>query len=159
MYLSQALTKVRNLKSKLSRVNKIIDKIAIQYEDATPDYVFTEELKERLKLIEELRVLKTQIALTNARTEVVFNKEQMTLAELILINADTRSELAFVTSLLDLTTEEQNSWKGSRSKDDVRKVFAEGYSKTDLRKTLEELELKKERIESLIQEVNAGTKL
>jgi len=42
MFLSQALTKVKNLKSKLARVDKVIDECTVHYEDAKPEYIYAD---------------------------------------------------------------------------------------------------------------------
>jgi ribulose 1,5-bisphosphate synthetase/thiazole synthase len=160
MYLNQALTKIRNLKSKLSRTEKVINGVVVQYEDAEPEYSYVEEVASRSKLVDEVRDLRAKVLRTNAVTRVVWNKQDITLAELILVNADLRSEMAFVTGLLEKTTVEESGWRSStRTKDDIKKVFAEGYSKAELRAKLELLEQTKESMDGLMQEVNASTKL
>jgi hypothetical protein len=160
MYLSQALTKVRNLKSKLSRVDKIIDQITVQYEDAKPEYEYSKEIATRNKLVEEIRKVKADIQRTNATTRVVWLKEDISLTELILINADLRSDMAFVQKLLDTPLEEERRWgASSRSKDDIKKVYAAGYSKMELREQLDTLEKLKESMDGLMAQINNSTVL
>lgn len=160
MNLSQALTKVRNLKSKLSRTEKLILAGAVHYEDRNPECFYLDELDVRAKLIKELRSLRTRIQKTNVQTKVVWGKEEVTLAELILINADIRSHMAFLNSQLELSTEEDAGWRSKpRTKDDVVKVFADGFSKEELREELSVYEVLKENMDSLMASVNNSTEL
>jgi len=160
MYLSQALTKIKNLKSKLARVDLAIAGCATHYEDSEPEYNYAEECKTRAKLLDEVRDLKTRVLLTNAQTSVVWQKDTMTLAQLILVNADLRSEMAWVTKQLAVALEEDSGWRSkTRSKDDIKKVYAEGYSKNKLRAELEFLEANKEQIDGLMASVNNSTTL
>lgn len=160
MYLGQALTRMRNIKSKLSRADKTIKACAMHYSDVTPDYAYLEEVSMRQELLQELLELKSRVGNTNNNTSVAYRNDVISLAKLILINADLRSEMAFVSSLLELSTEETSSWKTStRTKDDIVKIFAKGYDKHELRSRLDSLELEKESVEGLIQATNAITEL
>jgi hypothetical protein len=160
MFLSQALTKIRNLKSKVARVDLAITGCVTHYEDSEPEYSYAEECKTRSTLLDEIRDLKTRVLLTNAVTDVVWQKDTMTLANLILVNADLRSEMAFVTKQLAIALEDSEGWRSkTRSKDDIKKVYAEGYSKNKLRAELEFLESSKEQMDGLMASVNNSTAL
>ena len=160
MFISQALTKVKNLKSKLARADKIIEGCAVHYEDVAPEYSYGLEMVSRIKLINEITDIKTQIQLTNTVTLVVWLGQTITLAKLILVNADLRSELAFIQKQLDIQLEASDGWRQTtRSKDDIKKVYADGYDKNSLRNELENLENLKEKIDGLMNSVNASTTL
>jgi len=160
MFLSQALTRIKNIKSKLARVDLAITACATHYEDSNPEYNYAAECKTRSTLLDEVRELKTRVLLTNAQTNVVWQKDTMTLAQLILINADLRSEMAWVTKQLAVGLEDDSGWRSkTRSKDDIRKVYADGYNKNLLRVQLELLETNKEQIDGLMASVNNSTTL
>lgn len=162
MKLNQALTRLRNLRSKVSRVETCIEECAVHYEDEVPPYVYSEELVKRNNLLSDIRDLKSRIQVTNATTTVNFGGAEKTLAELILINADIRSEMAFLSKQLQHSTEASDIWSrrsGGRSKESVKKVYAEGFDKVKFQKMLNDLESKKENLEEVLGQANASTDL
>ncbi len=157
--ISEALNKLKNLKSRIARVEKYIDQSVLFYEDERPEYDYNTELQVRFELINSVRELKAQIQRTNAVTMVDHKGASLSLAELILVNADLRSELAFQQKQLDLSTSDEGRYYGKRTRDDIKKKFAEGYNKNKLRETISQLETSKEEVESLINSTNLKTKL
>jgi len=84
----------------------------------------------------------------------------MTLARLILTNANIRSELAFLQKQLDVKLEADAGWRQTtRSKDDIKKVYAEGFNKSALSETIDKCETLKEKIDGLMNSTNASTAL
>ncbi len=158
MKISEALTKLRNLKSQVARIEKYIDDSIIVYEDTTPEYEYMAELSNREALINSITALKTRIQITNATTKVNYGGTEMTLSELILINADLRSELAFQQKLLKQSLNEVDRWS-KRTKEDVKRVFAPGYNKAAIRKLVANLEAEKEKVEGVLNAMNQATDL
>jgi hypothetical protein len=156
MKLNEALTILKNMKSKLKRTDSYIQAAAVHSEDSAPEYVYEEEVKEHYRLTNDIINLKTWIAKTNVNTTIKNGDQSLSLNELILNNATFRSELAFWTAMLDHTTEEKYA---SRTKDTVKKVYAAGYSKADIRNRINNLEASKEFVEKLIAKANAETEL
>jgi len=162
MKLNQALTKLRNLKSKISRIEICIDESAVFYEDETPDYSYEDELVKRNALVTEIRDLKTSIQKTNASTTVIFNGESKTITELILINADLRSEMAFINRQLQHSTDGNDFYSrrgGPRTKETVKKVLANGCDKSSFQNVLNSLESTKENLEEVLGNANSSTDL
>lgn len=156
MKLNQALTVLKNLKSKLKRTDVYLKASAVFAEDTPPEYIYQDELKEHYRLINEIISLKNSICHTNVNTFIESQGRKISLQELILNNATFRSELAFWTEMLEVTTEERYS---SRTRETVKKVYAPGYSKADIKARINNLEASKEFIESLIAKANAETDL
>jgi hypothetical protein len=160
MMLSEALTKLKNLKSKAARTEKYIEEAAVYYEDQKPDYDYLAESARRGEINLEIIDLKSKIQETNARTYLDFKGERISVARLILINANLRSEMAFVTKqMAHSTSSAETSWGKGRSKDDVKKVLAVGCDKTLFRARLDELEREKEEVERVMADVNSSTKI
>lgn len=155
MKLSQALTRLKNTKSRLARVTGYVKESATYYEDQPPEYSYREELENRADLQREVEELKEKIQRTNLLTKLPGGE---TLAGLILKNSTLRSDLAFWTELLELKLVYRAGF-ADRTRDTVKKVFADGYSKTEIRKTIDALEGEKERLEAVIGRVNAETDL
>jgi len=155
MKLVEALTKLKNLKSKASRLDKKIVECMILFEDESTEYSYKGLLEERSSLQLEITNLKANIQLTNATTIVDFSpSEKKTLMFLILLNAQIRTELAFIHTQLNFTINEY-----TRSRDTIKRVFHPEYSKVDLESKLEELESSKEKLELLISKANGSTDL
>lgn len=160
MYINEALTRLKNLKSKIARVEGYIENSAVYYEDVKPDHVYKEELFNRAQLNSDILKLKTAIQITNANTKVKYKNEWITLAELILRNAQLRSELSFVAKQMKHTTaSERSSIFDKRTKDDVKKLLAEGVDKQMFKAAIDELEHAKEDIEAVMAHANASTTL
>ena len=159
MYLSEALTKLKNLKSKAKRVESYIEGSAVYYEDQPPEYVYLDELKSRRAIQLDILQLKVSIQRTNTNTWVEFLGKTITLTELILLNTECRTELAF---LAKQTARELNSERygsSGRTKDEIKKVFAPGCDKAAIKKAIDSLEQSKENIEALMASTNASTPL
>jgi len=159
MILGQALTQLKNLKSKAARTEVYINASAVYYEDATPDYDYEQELINRANLNEEILKLKTRIQLTNAKTMVTHKGQSITLAELILRNAALRTEMAFVARQMSHTADEESRWGGGRKKDELKKVLAKGCDKQVFKKRIDELEREKEELEACLAWANSSTTL
>lgn len=158
MYLSEALTKLKNLKSKAARVEGYINACAVHYEDDKPEHNYLDECKVREELNAQILELKTRIQLTNAQTSVSYRGDRMTLSQLILTNAALRAEMAFVAKQMGHTATSENIYS-SRSKDDIKKVLAEGCSKPFFKAQLDALEAEKEELERVMAAANASTTL
>ena len=159
MFINEALTKLKNLKSKATRTEQYIDECAVHYEDATPEYNYQDELVNRTSINLEILNLKTRIQITNTLTKVMYNNVEITLAELILLNSQLRIEMAFVTKQMAHSISETSRYSLSRTKDDIKKVFAAGCSKVEFKKQLDQLEKNKEEIERVMALANSSTKL
>lgn len=159
MFLNEALTKLKNLKSKAARTEKYINESAIHYEDQTPEYDYETEMLSRLGLQEEIVVLKTAIQRTNALTLVRFNGQDMSLAELILRNSQLRVELAFLAKQMEHSTTETGHFVRGRTKEDIKKVFAKGCDKAHFKKEVDRVEKLKEELEAVMAGTNASTPL
>lgn len=157
MFLNEALTKLKNLKSKATRIESYINNSAVHYEDQTPEFIYADELKNREAVQREIVELKSRIQKTNALTDVTYKGKTISLTELILTNASIRAEMAFLA--------QQSRWDANgnrysgRTKDDVKQVLATGCDKVAFRKSLETLEKEKEELESVMANANASTKL
>ena len=158
MKLNSALTKLKNLKSQVARVDGYITTSLTYYEGDEPEYNYVEEVENRRKLLGEIRALKTKIMQTNAVTKLNIkdNAPPVSINELMLLNAELRSELAHWTALLAVSLE---SPYGGRNKDTVKKRYAEGYSKAEIKTKLVHLEKSKEQVEGLLAQANADTDL
>lgn len=159
MYLGQALTKLKNLKSKASRTAKYIDESAVHYEDQIPEYDYESEVIALRNLNESILKLKTAIQLTNATTKVSFRGSELSLAELILRNAQLRTDLAFAAEQMKHSISETGRYMSSRTKDEIKKVFAKGCDKTMFKAEIDRLEREKEELEAVLAEANASTPL
>lgn len=159
MLLGQALTQLKNLKSKAARTEAYINASAVFYEDSTPDYDYSAEMANRAALNDEILKLKTRIQITNANTNVTIKGVTITLAELILRNAALRAEMAFVARQMAHTADEESRWSGGRKKDELKKVLAKGCDKQSFKKLLDEMEKDKEDIEAVLAGANATTTL
>jgi hypothetical protein len=157
MYLNEALTKLKNLKSKAARIDTYINASAVFYEDTTPEYVYADELVNRATLLKDILDLKTRIQTTNVMTLTYYKGNQHTLAELILINASLRAEMGFYTNQGNHSTA-ADRWN-KRTKDDIKQVLAPGCDKVAFRKKIESLELDKEELEGILAKANASTQL
>ena len=158
MYLAEALVKLRNLKSKAARIDRVIDASAVFYEDQKADYDYATELVERQRLAREILTLKVQIQLTNATTVVTYGNRLQSLAALILENAHLRTEMAF----LDRQMQHNPApieWVHARTRDDVRRVLAPGCDKVKFRAEVDRLEQEKEELERVLAHANATTLL
>ena len=160
MKLSEALTKLKNLKSQLSRVEGYVNSSVIHFVDEQPEYSYAEESKVRSQLVNAILDLKTQIQVTNTNTKADFQGSSVTLAHLILLNSQLRSEMAFLSKLLGNKVEYEGGYlSGGRTKETIKKVFAEGFDKKHIRKSIETLEKAKEELESLLAHLNLKTDL
>lgn len=159
MKLVTALTKLKNIKSQIARVDGYIDESTIHYENDIPPHDFLTETNTRHKLISEARALKVLIMQTNASTVVPFNDNKpVSLNDLILLNAEIRSELAHWTKLLALKCEEENRFTG-RTTETIKKIFATGYNKSEIKVKLNQLEKTKEQVEAVLLQANMETDL
>lgn len=158
MKLATALTKLKNLKSKVARAEAYINACVVQYEDKPSEYNYQEEVQTRTNLENEIMQLKTNIQLTNATTTATFNGANVSLAGLILLNARLRTELSFWNKMLKHTTE-TGSLYSERTKDHITKVYAEGFDKKVVRQTIDTLEKQKEMLESVLANANLTTDL
>lgn len=160
MYLSEALTKLKNLKSKAKRVESYIEGSAVYYEDQPPEYVYLEEIKSRAKIQEEILTLKVNIQRTNTNTWVKFGGKTITLTELILLNTECRTELAFLAKqTVHALNSDSRYGASNRTKDEIKKVFAPGCDKSTFKKAIDSLEQSKEGIEAIMASTNASTPL
>lgn len=160
MKISEALNKLKNLKSEAKKVDEYITESLVHFEDETPDYNYESELSRRTELQDQIDDLKTRVQITNATTVVETGGRPHTLAELILKNASLRADLAFYTKLLETKIEYGHRYMAEqRTKDTVRKVYAEGYSKESIREYIQELQGRKETVDSLIAQTNLTTEL
>lgn len=160
MKLTTALTKLKNLKSQLSRVDGYVTESVVLYEGDEPEHNFAKESENRRVLINDIRSLKVRIMQTNAVTKVIFvdGAPPVSLNDLILLNAELRSELAHWTKLLGVKAEEDHRFT-ARTKDTVKKIYAPGYSKTEIKAKLNQLEKSKEQVESTLLQANTETDL
>ena len=157
MYLSEALTKLKNLKSKAKRIDVYISASVVYYEDAEPEYVFLEECANRDEIQAEILNLKSKIIKTNANTLVNYNNQSISLTKVILLNAQARIQLAFLSGLQAL--EKSGHSYVSRTREEIKKVYAVGYDKTNIKISIDAVEQKKEVLESIMANANANTPL
>jgi len=156
MKLSAALSKLKSLKSQLARVDNYVASSVVLYEGDTPEHVYMEEVENRRKLVNDIRALKGRIMATNVSTIVPVGDKTSNIADLILLNAELRSELAHWTKLLGIKLDAEYT---SRSKDDLKKVFAAGYDKKEIKAKISQLEKAKEQIDGLVAQANMETTL
>lgn len=157
MKISVALNRLKTLKSKISQTETYIGSCVTMYEDESPEFEYLNELKVRQGLVDEILKLKTSIQVTNSQTKVNFNGKRMTMTEVILLNAQVRSEMKFVMDQIAQNLDVSRF--DARSKDDIKKVYAGGYDKATWRKRLAELESTKEELDILMANTNARTDL
>lgn len=155
MYLNEALTKLKNLKSKAARINGYINSSAVFHEDETPEFIYADEVNNYENAIQEILELKSKIQATNVLTYITYKNQSIRLSHLILINAQLRAKMGFLATQSNHTTDAGRY--GSRTKEDVKKVLAKGCDKTAFRKELEQLELDKEELEGVLASANAST--
>jgi len=158
MFLNEALNKLKNLKSKVTRVEKYINECAVHDEDTAPQYNYEGEMVTRLHLQEEIVKLKTAIQRTNAATMATIDGQSMSLTELVLRNGRLRTELAFLKTQMEHTTSVA-SYRSNRSKDDIRKVFSKGCDKAYFKKEVDRIEQEKEQLEAAMAAANSSTPL
>lgn len=158
MKLSGALAKLKSLKSQLARVDGYVNSSVVFYEGDEPEHVYLDEVENRRKLVNDIRNLKVRIMNTNAATKVQLDTGMTTLTDLILLNAELRSELAHWTKLLGLKADTESHFT-ARTKDTVKKVYAEGYNKKEIKACISRLEKSKEQVDSLVGQVNQETDL
>lgn len=158
MKLTAALSKLKNLKSQLARVDGYVNSSIVFYEGDEPEHIYLEEVANRAKLVLETRKLKGQIMTTNVSTLVELDDKKVNIADLILLNAEARSELAHWTKLLGMKTDDSGIYS-SRTKDTIKKVFAEGYDKKEIKARILQLEKVKEQVDGLIAQANMETNL
>lgn len=152
MKLSAALTKLKNLKSQLARVEKYIDASLTHDEDEEPSHNYTEQATLRSELVQQILQLKASIMQTNARTIVKHEDKMVSVNWLILKNAELRSELAYWTAKADTKPEEHRF--SARTKDTIRKVLNKEFDVQAARAKIEELEQAKERLEATLAQAN-----
>lgn len=159
MKLTTALSKLKSLKSQLARVDSYVLDSVTSYEGSEPEHNFSEEVQNRRKLVDEARHLKARIMQTNAVTKVIWGDQKVPVSinELILLNAELRSELAHWTRLLGKNT--SLSEFHTLTKDTVKKVYAEGYNKKEIKARLVQLEKSKEQVEAVLAQANMETDL
>lgn len=157
MKLTTALTKLKNLKSQLARTEGYIATSVVHFEDEQPEHSYASETETRIKLVNEIMDLKNRIALTNCTTSVDLGTKRVTINELILLNAQLRSELAYWTKMQAHNT--QVSLYEARTKDQVKKVFAEGFNKVEVKAKINQLEKSKEQVEAVLAQANMETEL
>ena len=161
MNLSEALTRLKHLKSKVSQVRGYINQSISYYEGDTPEFDYKEELEKYKVLTKDIRHLKTRIQMTNLKTKTQFEGVTRSLSELILLNADLRSDLSLVTNLHNEEFGSMSRYDRMhvRTKEDVIKVYAQGYNKKELRGKIELLESKREKLEGVLTTVNSKTQI
>jgi len=157
MKLTTALSKLKNLKSQLKRTEGYISTSVVHFEDEEPEHNYATETETRTKLINEIMDLKTRISLTNCLTKVDFAGKNVSLNELILLNANLRSELAYWTAMQAHNT--NVSLYEARTKDTVKKKFAEGFNKVEVKAKINQLEKSKEQVEAVLAQANMETEL
>lgn len=158
MKLTAALSKLKSLKSQLARVDGYVNSSVVFYEGDEPEHVYLEEVANRAKLVLDIRNLKGKIMATNVGTVVPIGDKVCSIADLILLNAELRSELAQWTKLLGMKADTESHFS-QRTKDTVKKVFAPGYDKKEIKARLVQLEKSKEQIDGLIAQANMETDL
>jgi hypothetical protein len=158
MKLTTALTKLKNLKSQLARVDGYINESVVHYEGDEPEHNFVAETENRSKLINEIRSLKGRIMAANIATIVDVGDKKTSIADLVLFNAELRSELAHWSKLLAVKAEENHHFS-ARTKDTVKKVYAAGYNKLEIKAKLNQLEKSKEQVEAFLMQANMETDL
>lgn len=158
MKLQEALLKLKNLKSRLVKTQAAVVASIVHYEDETPEFNYVEEFNNNVALEEEVLELKSNIQQTNVRT---LTSQGVSLAELILVNADLRAKIAFTNKLLEqtVTFEGGRLYGNNKTKDSVNKRYAEGYNKKNLRLAVQQLETTKENVEAQIARLNMTTDL
>lgn len=152
MKLSAALTKLKNLKSQLARVEKYITASLTHAEDEEPAHNYLEQATLRSQLVDQILQLKASIMQTNARTIVEHEGKMVSINWLILKNAELRSELAYWTTLAD-TNPEENRFR-LRTKDTIKNVLNKDFDVAAARAKIEELEQQKERLEATLAQAN-----
>lgn len=157
MKLTTALSKLKNLKSQLARTEGYITSSVVHFEDEAPEHNYSAETEQRTKLINEIMDLKVRISLTNCVTKVDFNGKNVSLNELILLNANLRSELAYWTRMQAHNT--AVSAFEARTKDTIKKKFAEGFNKAEVKAKVNQLEKSKESVEVVVAQANMETEL
>lgn len=157
MKLSTALNKLKTIKGNITQVDKYINACISHYEDELPEFDYLSEMNTRADLIKEIIKLKTAIQITNTKTNIVYNGQTMSMTELILYNANVRAYIKLIQSQIDHNL--IISRYDNRSKEQVKKVFATGYDKKELRKELSSLEIEKEQIDTIMANTNAVTDL
>ncbi len=155
MKLSAALTKLKNLKSQLARVDKYMNVSMIHDEDEMPAHDFAVLLSERNQLLTDVLELKASIMQANARTIVQYDNKMVSVNWLILKNAELRSELAWWQEKAD--TKPSYSSFGERTKDTIKKVLNKSFDPAAARLRVETLEAEKERLEAAMAEANQNT--
>ena len=157
MKISTGLTRLKNLKSRIAQTDSYVYESINYYEDDKPDAVYLDELKTHDDLIKEIRTLKIAIQVTNCSTTLSYKNKSVTISELILLNADFRSELSFYSGLL--ANGSGGMYRHRRNKDDVSMKVADGYDKIEIRKTIRTLEDDREQLEGILSGVNLQTEI
>ena len=156
MKLASALAKLKSLKNQLIRTESYITESMSYAADSTPLYNYKTEVETRGRLVNEIMDLKSLIAATNNTTKVNFNDQTLILNELILLNAQLRSELAYWAKIQKAIRVDTNPF---RTTDTVKQVLAEGLDAQELKKKLLQLERTKEAVDACILQANLETEL
>ncbi len=161
MKLSEALAKLKSLKGQLARIEGLLAEAAVHFEDAKPEYIYSEECEARAALVQEILDLKVRIQITNATSLAPLpDGGEATLAYLILKNATLRSDLAHLNKMLEVSTEETSRYASTaRTTTTIKKVYAEGFSKKEIRSLIDEGDSLKQRLESILASANLTTNL
>ncbi len=158
MKLNLAMNTVSQLKSKLMRQSKIVQDCTSYFEDEKVEYNFKEEIENYEKIQKELLNLKTKIQLTNAKTLVSFEGNTISLTQLIILNGEITAQLHFWQHSLAAQID-QHSYHRTRTKEEIKKVLADGFSKKSIEEKVQVLEARKQSVNSLIAQINLTTDL
>ncbi len=145
---------LRELKRKQSQLVRKINLRAITFnykKDERPEVSFTSVTSEIRQLALEIRDLKLQIEYTNNTTQVDFEGEQRSIADLILRIGDLRSELKQLGELI----ERKRYYSSYDEGDDM----ARQLNQVELNKEIEVLEAEKDKIDNFLQKTNWVTEL
>lgn len=159
MNLSEALSELKILRTRIARLIEIRQKTIKHDKDTVPEKTYLKLTEEIETLASTASKLKFKIAKANVETFVGLEKKDKTIQELIFEQGDVRSEISALQGILGL--------KGKKRWDVG--VFEERYGKDDntayqtnrfaVEDKIKELETKKRKLDSQIQAANWRTKI
>ena len=158
MLLGAALQEVKTMRSKLTRLISLREN-AFTFLPSKKEIDFKQITSEILDLSSKISEFKSRIAKTNTNTQVIFEKATISLQDLILKVADTRSELKSMENIMK-SLEEEIKMRGYHYRNDPeieQPVRAKSIS--EIAHIIETLEKRKISIDKQIQHSNWKTEL
>jgi hypothetical protein len=92
--IAQGLRRAKVLKGQIAEATARVQGLVSWIEGQEPEFVFADELKRRMNLVNELVELKTRIARANATATIEFDGRRLTIAEAIVRMGELKSEIA-----------------------------------------------------------------